>query len=76
MHNVPCNWQLSSDFVLKLLQYTWTNDRLWRKNRRQNSGSSCAGVDLNRNYDDHWAEVFNFQAIVIMRLAYHIIIIY
>ncbi|MEL7159416.1 MAG: M14 family zinc carboxypeptidase [Bacteroidota bacterium] len=24
---------------------------LWRKNRRVNSGSSCRGVDLNRNYD-------------------------
>ncbi|XP_065913902.1 carboxypeptidase B-like [Dysidea avara] len=34
--------------------YTWTNDRLWRKNRRP--GSPCAGVDLNRNYNDHWNE--------------------
>ncbi|XP_065890606.1 carboxypeptidase B-like [Dysidea avara] len=34
--------------------YTWSNDRLWRKNRR--SGSPCDGVDLNRNYDEHWSE--------------------
>jgi len=34
--------------------YTWTNDRLWRKNRRNNGGSY--GVDLNRNYDSHWGE--------------------
>lgn len=33
--------------------YTWTNDRMWRKNRRNNAGS-CEGVDLNRNWDAHW----------------------
>ena len=33
--------------------YTWTNDRMWRKNRRQNSGGSW-GVDLNRNYSVGW----------------------
>ncbi|XP_019851169.1 PREDICTED: carboxypeptidase B-like isoform X2 [Amphimedon queenslandica] len=37
-------------------EYTWTGDRLWRKNRRENSGSACIGVDLNRNYNDHWNE--------------------
>jgi len=31
-------------------KYTWTNNRLWRKNRRQNAGSSCMGVDNNRNW--------------------------
>jgi len=34
--------------------YAWTTDRLWRKNRRQNTGSSYYGVDLNRNWNDHW----------------------
>lgn len=36
--------------------YEWshTNARLWRKNRRVNSGSTCIGVDLNRNWNDHW----------------------
>jgi len=33
--------------------YTWTSNRLWRKNRRQNAGGSF-GVDLNRNWNDHW----------------------
>ncbi|ELU14422.1 hypothetical protein CAPTEDRAFT_21335 [Capitella teleta] len=33
--------------------YTWTN-RMWRKNRRINSGSSCIGVDLNRNWGWGW----------------------
>ena len=30
--------------------FTWTNDRLWRKNRRRNVGSNFYGVDLNRNW--------------------------
>jgi len=34
-------------------EYTWTGDRLWRKNRRKNNAASY-GVDLNRNWDDHW----------------------
>ncbi|ROT62030.1 molting fluid carboxypeptidase A precursor [Penaeus vannamei] len=32
-------------------EYSHTTDRLWRKNRRPNSGSGCTGVDLNRNFD-------------------------
>ena len=43
-------------------QYTWTNDRLWRKNRRENDGSFCDGVDLKKNYNDHWAEVYGLLA--------------
>ncbi|MFH1144987.1 MAG: M14 family zinc carboxypeptidase [Candidatus Eisenbacteria bacterium] len=30
---------------------------LWRKNRRDNAGSSCKGVDLNRNYPYEWGGV-------------------
>jgi murein tripeptide amidase MpaA len=37
-------------------EYTWTNDRLWRKTRRPNSGSSCIGTDPNRNWNDHWGQ--------------------
>ena len=33
--------------------YTWTNDRMWRKNRRSN-GDGSYGVDLNRNWDYAW----------------------
>ena len=33
--------------------YTWTNDRYWRKNRRNNGGGSY-GVDLNRNWGYQW----------------------
>jgi len=35
--------------------FTHTNNRLWRKNRRLNSGGSY-GVDLNRNWNEHWCE--------------------
>jgi len=34
--------------------WTWTNDRLWRKNRRKNEHSQCYGVDLNRNWNYEW----------------------
>jgi len=33
-----------------------TADAGWRKNRRVNSGSSCRGADVNRNFDFLWAE--------------------
>merc|ERR1719270_65415 len=35
--------------------YTLTSERMHRKNMAQNSGSSCIGVDLNRNFDVNWA---------------------
>lgn len=34
-------------------RYTWTTNRLWRKNRRFVSGSNF-GIDLNRNYAKGW----------------------
>jgi len=34
-------------------EYAWTKERLWRKNRRRNSDGTY-GVDLNRNWDEHW----------------------
>lgn len=36
--------------------WTWTRDRMWRKTRRPNPGSSCIGTDPNRNWDYHWGE--------------------
>ncbi|MEQ1507109.1 MAG: M14 metallopeptidase family protein, partial [Myxococcota bacterium] len=33
--------------------HTWTTDRFWRKNRRDN-GDGSFGVDLNRNWDAAW----------------------
>jgi hypothetical protein len=35
-------------------EYSWTNDRLWRKTRSPNSGSACTGTDPNRNWDENW----------------------
>jgi Zinc carboxypeptidase/Immune inhibitor A peptidase M6 len=39
-------------------QYTFTTERLWRKNLRDNNGDGTItnddGVDLNRNYDERW----------------------
>eukprot|EP00343_Euplotes_focardii_P007032 CAMPEP_0205819414 /NCGR_PEP_ID=MMETSP0206-20130828/1780_1 /ASSEMBLY_ACC=CAM_ASM_000279 /TAXON_ID=36767 /ORGANISM="Euplotes focardii, Strain TN1" /LENGTH=430 /DNA_ID=CAMNT_0053112991 /DNA_START=35 /DNA_END=1327 /DNA_ORIENTATION=- len=37
-------------------EYTWTNNRMWRKSRNSNANSRCVGTDLNRNYDDHWGQ--------------------
>ncbi|CAB3381396.1 Hypothetical predicted protein [Cloeon dipterum] len=34
--------------------HAWENDRFWRKNRNQNGGDLCQGVDLNRNFDYSW----------------------
>lgn len=33
--------------------FTWEEDRLWRKNRRP-VANGCIGVDLNRNWDYEW----------------------
>jgi murein tripeptide amidase MpaA len=39
-------------------QYTFEHDRLWRKNLRDNDGDGAItnmdGVDLNRNFPNHW----------------------
>lgn len=34
-------------------EYTWSSNRLWRKNRR-NNGNGTTGVDLNRNWGRGW----------------------
>ncbi|XP_067652140.1 carboxypeptidase B-like [Haliotis asinina] len=37
-------------------QYTWTDDRMWRKTRSNRSTSDCVGVDPNRNWPYMWGE--------------------
>jgi len=37
-------------------EYTHSRDRMWRKTRSPNPGSSCIGADPNRNWGDHWCE--------------------
>ena len=34
---------------------------MWRKNRQPNSGSSCVGTDINRNFDSEWCCELEFQ---------------
>ncbi|EHB12265.1 Mast cell carboxypeptidase A [Heterocephalus glaber] len=34
--------------------WSWTQNRMWRKNRSKNKNSSCIGTDLNRNFDVSW----------------------
>lgn len=46
------NIVLSSRF--SSYEYTFTRDRLWRKNRKRSVGSPCTGVDLNRNFGYRW----------------------
>ncbi|XP_077146942.1 carboxypeptidase B-like [Ranitomeya variabilis] len=37
--------------------YTWTEDRMWRKNRSPASDGPCVGTDLNRNFNISWCEI-------------------
>ncbi|XP_075055824.1 carboxypeptidase B2 [Mixophyes fleayi] len=34
--------------------YSWTSNRMWRKNRSKHPNSNCYGVDLNRNFNAGW----------------------
>ncbi|XP_063105230.1 carboxypeptidase B isoform X2 [Cavia porcellus] len=36
--------------------YSWTKSRMWRKTRSSRTGSSCRGVDPNRNFKAGWCE--------------------
>lgn len=45
------NWHIIPVLNPDGYEYSATTDRLWRKNRRPPpTGSTCAGVDLNRNF--------------------------
>uniref|UniRef100_A0A8C6PJY5 Carboxypeptidase B2 (plasma) n=1 Tax=Nothobranchius furzeri TaxID=105023 RepID=A0A8C6PJY5_NOTFU len=35
-------------------KHTWTENRMWRKNRSHTKNTNCIGVDLNRNFDANW----------------------
>ncbi|XP_068136855.1 carboxypeptidase B isoform X2 [Hyperolius riggenbachi] len=37
--------------------YTWSTNRMWRKTRSPNSGSTCVGTDPNRNFNAGWCTV-------------------
>ncbi|XP_075163681.1 carboxypeptidase B [Haematobia irritans] len=60
--NIRAFQKVLSDVELYLLplvnpdgyEYSFTNDRFWRKNRHRYPGRSCVGVDINRNFPNHW----------------------
>jgi len=37
--------------------FTWNGNRMWRKTRSRNVGSSCIGTDPNRNWNVKWGGV-------------------
>lgn len=36
--------------------YTWTDDRLWRKNRQTTANSGCVGLDIDHSFGFHWSD--------------------
>jgi carboxypeptidase A2 len=42
-------WTIVPIFNVDGYVYTWTTDRMWRKSRTPNTGSSCVGTDPCRN---------------------------
>ncbi|XP_043329996.1 mast cell carboxypeptidase A isoform X1 [Cervus canadensis] len=39
--------------------WSWTQNRMWRKNRSRNQNSKCIGTDLNRNFNISWNSLPN-----------------
>lgn len=52
---------LRLDFIIAPLMnpdgyaYTWTTDRLWRKNRQPTAFGGCTGIDIDHSFDFHWS---------------------
>lgn len=40
--------------------YTWSHDRLWRKNRQQTYFPRCFGIDIDHSFDFHWTGTQDF----------------
>lgn len=41
-------------------KYTWTADRLWRKNRQDTGNKECPGFDLDRTFGYHWQPTWEY----------------
>lgn len=41
-------------------EYTWTTDRLWRKNRQDTGNKDCPGFDLDRTFGYHWQPTWEY----------------
>ena len=53
-HFYDYNWHILPMLNPDGYQYTWSNDRLWRKNRFPSATGPCTGTDLNRNSPVAW----------------------
>lgn len=55
------------EFVRKVVFFfSLLQNRMWRKNRSPQKGTSCIGVDLNRNFDANWCSKFRKIKIPLM----------
>ncbi|KAH3681073.1 hypothetical protein WICPIJ_007987 [Wickerhamomyces pijperi] len=41
-------------------EYTWTRDRLWRKNRQDTPIDECKGIDIDHSFGYHWSRSEDF----------------
>jgi len=41
-------------------EYTWNNDRLWRKNRQETYLPRCFGIDIDHSFGYHWTKSEDF----------------
>ncbi|CCH41861.1 Carboxypeptidase A4 [Wickerhamomyces ciferrii] len=41
-------------------EYTWTTDRLWRKNRQETYIPRCFGIDIDHSFGYHWSRSEDF----------------
>ncbi|XP_055704366.1 carboxypeptidase B-like [Phlebotomus papatasi] len=53
---LACDWIIIPSVNPDGYQYTHNTDRFWRKTRSVNQGSTCRGVDGNRNYGYFWGQ--------------------
>ncbi|XP_059613884.1 carboxypeptidase B-like [Phlebotomus argentipes] len=51
---LACDWIVIPSVNPDGYQFSHDSDRMWRKTRSKNAGSTCRGVDGNRNYKYYW----------------------